>query len=121
VRRAGWGRRFTTTLPREPHQRTYYTVAREGSEYFHSTTIHCPPCFRQPDANGYVHYSHLVVGATLVRAGSHPGLPLDTEEVRNPTAESHPKDCALTAGKRSIARRRREHPQRALRVLGDER
>jgi hypothetical protein len=120
VRRAGWGGRFTTRLPSGQHQGTYYTVALDGSEYFHSTKIQCPHCLRQPAPKGQVHYSHLVVGATLVRAGSHQVLPLDVEEVRNPTAESHPQDCELTAGKRLIARVRREHPQMALIVLGDD-
>jgi len=120
VRRAGWGHRFTTTLPSGQQQGTYYTVALDGSEYFHSTTIQCPHCLRQPDAKGRVHYSHLVVGATLVRAGSHQVLPLDAEEVGNPTAQSHPQDCELTAGKRLIARLRREHPQMALIVIGDD-
>lgn len=39
--------------------------------------------------------------------------------MRNPTAESHPQDCELTAGKRLIARLRREHPPMARVVLGD--
>ena len=120
MRRAGWGGRFTTTLPSGQHQGTYYTVALDGSEYFHSTRIQCPHCLRQSDSKGQVHYSHLVVGATLVRAGSHHVLPLDAEEVRNPTAASHPQDCELTAGKRLIARLRREHPQMALIVIGDD-
>ena len=120
VRRAGWGGRFTTTLPSGQHQGTYYTVALDGSEYFHSTQVQCPHCLRQPDPKGRVHYSHLVVGATLVRAGSHQVVPLDVEEVRNATAESQPQDCELTAGKRVIARVRREHPQMALIVIGDD-
>ena len=120
VRRAGWGGRFTTTLPSGQHQGTYYTVALDGSEYFHSTKVQCPHCLRQPDSKGQVHYSHMVVGATLVRAGSHQVVPLDAEEVRNPAADSHPQDCELTAGKRLIARLRREHPQMALIVIGDD-
>ncbi len=120
MRRAGWGGRLTTPLPSGQHQGPYYTVALDGSEYFHSTNIQCPHCLRQPDQKGRVHYSHLVVGATLVRAGSHHVVPLDAEEVRNPTAESQPQDCELTAGKRLIARLRREHPQMALIVIGDD-
>lgn len=120
VRRAGWGGRFTTPLPSGQHQGTYYTVALDGSEYFHSTRIQCPHCLRQRDQQGRIHSSHLVVGATLVRAGSHQVLPIDAEEVRNPTVESHPQDCELTAGKRLIARLRREHPQMALMVIGDD-
>ena len=52
VRRAGWGGRFTTPLPSGQHQGTYYTVALDGSEYFHSTTVQCPHCLRQPDPQG---------------------------------------------------------------------
>jgi hypothetical protein len=120
VRRAGWGGRFTTRLPSGQHQGTYYTVALDGSEYFRSTQVQCPHCLRQPDSKGRVHYSHLIVGATLVRAGSHQVLPLDVEEVRNTTAESTPQDCELTASKRLLARLRREHPQMAQIVIGDD-
>src|SRR5262245_50680810 len=120
VRRAGWGGRFTTTLPSGHHQGTYYTVALDGSEYFRSTQVQCPHCLRQSDSKGRVHYSHLIVGATLVRAGSHQVLPLDVEEVRNVTAESRPQDCELTAAKRLLARVRRDHPQLGQIVIGDD-
>lgn len=120
VRRAGWGGRFTTTLPSGQHQGTYYTVALDGSEYFRSTQVQCPHCLRQSDSKERVHYSHMIVGATVVRAGSHQVLPLDVEEVRNTTAESTPQDCELTAAKRLIARVRREHPQMAQIVVGDD-
>jgi hypothetical protein len=72
VRRAGWSRRFTTTLP-------------SGS-----------------------------------RQGVYQVLPLDVEEVRNATAGSTPQDCELTAAKRLLARVRREHPQMAQIVIGDD-
>jgi hypothetical protein len=120
VRRAGWGGRFTTTLPSGQHQGTYYTVALDGSEYFRSTQVRCSHCLRQSDSKGRVHYSHLIVGATLVRAGSHQVVPIDVEEVRNSTAESAPQDCELTAAKRLLARLRREHPQMAQIVIGDD-
>ena len=120
VRRAGWSGRFTTPLPSGQHQGTYYTVVVDGSEYFRSTQVQCPHCLRQPDSKGRVHYSHLVVGATVVRAGSHQVLPLDGEEVRNASAESTPQDCELTATKRLLARVRREHPQMAQLVIGDD-
>jgi hypothetical protein len=120
VRRAGWGSRFRTTLPSGQHQGTYYTVALDGSEYFRSTKVQCPHCLRQPDPQGRVHYSHKIVGATVVRAGSHQVVPIDVEEVRNATAESAPQDCELTAGKRLITRLRREHPQMALIMIGDD-
>jgi len=120
VRRAGWSRRFTTTLPSGEHQGTYYTVALDGSEYFRSTQLQCPHCLHQTDPQGREHYSHKIVGATVVRAGSHQVVPLDVEEVRNVTAESAPQDCEVTAGKRLIARLRQEHPQMALIMIGDD-
>jgi hypothetical protein len=120
VRRAGWGGRFTTTVPSGQPQGTYYTVALDGSEYFRSTQVQCPHCLRQPDSKGRVYYSRFIVGATVVRAGSHQVLPLDVEEVRNATAESTPQDCELTAAKRLLARVRREHPQMAQLVIGDD-
>jgi len=82
--------------------------------------VQCPHCLRQTDPQGRVHYSHKIVGATVVRAGSHQVVPLDVEEVRNATAESTPQDCELTAGKRLITRVRREHPQMALIMIGDD-
>jgi hypothetical protein len=120
VRRAGWGRRFTTMLPSGEHQGSYYTVALDGSEYFRSTKIQCPHCLRQTDPQGRVHYSHKIVSATVVRAGSHQVLPLDVEAVCNVTVESAPQDCELTAGKRLIARLRQEHPQMAFIMIGDD-
>jgi hypothetical protein len=120
VRRAGWRGRFTTTLPSGEQQGTYYTVALDGSEYFRSTKIQCPHCLRQTDPQGRVHSCHKIVGATVVRAGSHQVLPLDGEEVRNATVESAPQDCELTAGKRLITRLRQEHPQMALIMIGDD-
>lgn len=120
VRRAGWGGRFTTTLPSGEHQGTYYTVTLDGSEYFRSTQVQCPHCLRQTDPQGRGHYAPKSVGATVVRAGSHQVLPLDVEEVRNAAAESAPQDCELTAGKRLITRVRQEHPQMALIMIGDD-
>jgi hypothetical protein len=60
------------------------------------------------------------VGATVGRAGAHQVVPVEVEEVRNATAESAPQDCEVTAGKRLITRLRREHPQMALIVIGDD-
>ena len=119
IRRAGWGTRFKTTLPTGRHQGDYYTVALDGSEYFHSTKIQCGGCLRRTAAKGQVHYSHQVVAATVVRAGSHQVVPLDAEEVHN-TEGQLTQDCELTAGKRLIARLRRDHPQMPLILTGDD-
>ncbi len=126
IRRAGWAGPFKTALPRTAgatvrYTKTeeYYTVALDGTEYFHSTAIQCPECLRKTTAKGEVHYSHTVVAATLVKAGTHRILPLDVEAVRN--SDGHEKqDCEINAGKRLIQRLRREHRQLKMIITGDD-
>jgi hypothetical protein len=115
MRRVGWMARFVTAVAGEK----YYPVVLDGSEYFHSTQIHCPACLHQRQANGETHYSHLVVGATVTRAGSHAILPLEVEEVSN-RVEQETQDCELTAAKRLVKRLRAEHRQLAMCLVGDD-
>jgi hypothetical protein len=115
MRQTGWTTRFVTTV----NGVNYYTVVLDGSQYFSSEKIQCPFCLQRKDKNGDLHYSHSVVGATLVRAGSHAILPLDAEEVRN-TDGSEKQDCELNAGKRLIHRLRQEHRQLPMIVAGDD-
>lgn len=115
MQRTGWTVRYVTPL----NGVNYYTVAVDGSQYFSSANLHCPFCLQRKDKNGDVHYSHTVVGATLVRAGSHDILPLDAEEVRNSDG-SVKQDCEIKAGKRLVTRLRQEHRQLAMLVAGDD-
>jgi hypothetical protein len=115
MRRVGWTTRFVTEVAGQK----YYPTVLDGSEYFHLTQIHCPSCLRQRQANGETHYSHGVVAATVMRAGSHEILPLDAEEVRN-TDGQQKQDCELTAAKRLVNRLRAEHRQLSVCVVGDD-
>lgn len=115
MRRVGWTVKFVT----EVEGQKYYTVALDGSQYFSSTKIECPGCLRRADKQGEIHYSHVVVGATLVRAGSHAILPLDAEQVRNEDGQEK-QDCELNAGKRLVHRIRQAHRQLNLCVMGDD-
>ena len=115
MRRVGWTARFVTEVAGEK----VYPVVLDGSEYFHSTQIHCPHCLPQRQASGETHYSHLVVSATVTRAGSHAILPLDVEEVSNREVPE-PQDCELTAAKRLVKRLRGEHRQLAMCLVGDD-
>jgi hypothetical protein len=115
MRRVGWTTRFVTEVAGEK----YYPTVLDGSEYFHSTQIHCPSCQRQRQANGVTHYSHGVVAATVTRAGSQEILPLDAEEVRNIDGQQK-QDCELTAAKRLVKRLRAEHRQLAMCIVGDD-
>ena len=115
MRRVGWTARFVTAVAGTK----YYPTVLEGSEYFHSTQIHCPSCLHQRQANGETHYSHVVVGATVTRAGSHAILPLDAEEVHNSDGLQK-QDGELTAAKRLVTRLRAEHRQLSLCIVGDD-
>jgi len=61
----------------------------------------------------------VVVAATLVRAGSHRILPVNAEMCQTSDG-AEKQDCELSAGKRLIARVRREHRQLPLVVTGDD-
>jgi hypothetical protein len=115
IRRVGWTARFVTEVAGQK----YYSIVLDGSEYFHSPQIHCPHCLRQRQANGETHYSHVVVGATVTRAGSHAILPLDAEEGCN-REEQETQDCELTAAKRLVKRLRAEHRQLSRCIVGDD-
>ena len=114
MRRLGWTKEFATRVG----EQSYYTMLLDGSEYFHSTEIACPGCLRQADKNGKMNYSHQIVAATIVKAGSHQVLPLDVEEVRNSDG-TEKQDCEIKAGKRLIERVRQEHRQLGLCAVGD--
>ncbi|MBI3799760.1 MAG: hypothetical protein HY268_22655 [Deltaproteobacteria bacterium] len=115
MRGVGWTARFVTEVGGEK----YYPTVLEGSEYFHSTQIHCPSCLHQRQAHGETHYSHVVVAATVTRAGSHAILPLDAEEVHK-TEGQQKQDCELTAAKGLVTRLRAEHRQLSLCIVGDD-
>jgi hypothetical protein len=115
MRRVGWTTRFVT----EVGGKKYYPTVLDGSEYFHSTQIHCPGCLHQQQANGETHFSHVVVAATVTRAGSHAILPLDAEEVRNTDGQQQ-QDCELTAAKRLVKRLRSEHRHLSMCLVGDD-
>jgi hypothetical protein len=120
MRRAGWAEQYKTRVPSGKNEGSYYTMVLDGMEYFRSSEIHCPGCLKKEDSkSGQTDYCYWVVGATLVKAGSHRILPLDVEEVRN-TDGQEKQDCELNAGKRMIERVRKEHPQLPLIVLGDD-
>jgi hypothetical protein len=120
ARRAGWTEQYKTNLPSGKNKGGYYTMPLDGMEYFHSNEIQCPGCLKKVDSKSeQTSFSHSVVAATLVKAGSHRIFPLDVEEVRNTDGEKK-QDCELNAGKRLTKRVREEHPHLALIVLGDD-
>ncbi|MEJ7711979.1 MAG: hypothetical protein WKF84_19440 [Pyrinomonadaceae bacterium] len=60
-----------------------------------------------------------MVAATLVKSGKRLILPFDAE-ICSPQDGSEKQDCEVQAAKRLVGRVRREHPQLALIVTGDD-
>ena len=120
LRRAGLAEQYKTRLPSGKNVGDYLTMPLDGTQYFNSTQIECPDCLTKTDKkSGETHYSHCVVAATLVKAGSHRIFPMDVEEVRN-TDGKEKQDCELNAAKRLIVRFREEHPQMKVIIGGDD-
>jgi hypothetical protein len=118
VRRAGWAQEFKSTVPSGFHQGDYYSAMLAGRDDFPSTNIQCAGCWQRPAPGGEGHFRHTVVAATRVKAGSHRGLPLDVEEVRNSDGQDK-QACELKAAKRLRPRLRQEQPQ-LPRIIGGE-
>lgn len=114
MRRIKWLERFKTSVGGTD----YLTLVLDGSEYFHSTKIHCPSCLRQNHSSGTVHYSHQVLAATIVKANSHQILPFDAEPIRNSDGADK-QDCETNAAKRLVGRIRLKHPRLNLIAGGD--
>jgi hypothetical protein len=113
-RRSGWAAEFKTSQALG----ALYPVALDGTDYFSSTKIECPSCLRAEISEGTTLYRHAILAATLVKSRAHQILPLDAEPIANTDGEKK-QDCEITAGKRVVARLRREHPKLPLLVLGD--
>jgi hypothetical protein len=119
VRRAGQAEQYKTTIPSGKHKGGWYTMPLDGVQYFHSTKVECPRCLEKKEKNGTVHYSHCVVAATLVKAGTHRIFPLDAEEVCRQDGQEK-QDCEINAAKRLLPRFRAEHPQLPVIIGGDD-
>lgn len=119
IRRAGWATQFQSEVRSGADAGNYYVVALDGTQYFDSRAIGCPNCLQRRDTNGVLHHWHLVVAATIVRAGSHRILPIDAE-VASPQDGSEKQDCESAAAKRLLQRVRREHRQLSVIVTADD-
>lgn len=119
ARRVGWMSRFVTHLRQGQERMAAYTLALDGTQYFHSTKLQCPGCLRREDAQGQLHYSHQVVAATLCKPGSHQIWPLEVEQITNGDG-SQKQDCELNAAKRLLKRFRAEHRQLPVIMTGDD-
>jgi hypothetical protein len=57
-------------------------MAIDGTEYFSSTTLHCPNCSSRQHKNGTIHHFHGVVTPVLVCPGQTQVIPLVPEFIQ---------------------------------------
>lgn len=95
----------------------YYLVPIDGSQYFSSTTIHCPGCLRAT-SKARTRYYHQILQAVIVHPNMRQVLPLAPEPIKN-TDGSKKQDCEINAGKRLVANMRKRHPKLPIIVTGD--
>jgi hypothetical protein len=94
-----------------------YLVPIDGSEYFSSNKICCPGCLTQRKA-GRVRYHHNIVQAVIAHPDIRHVLPFAPEAVTNRDGNKK-QDCEINAGKRLLAKIRKNHPKLSIIIGGD--
>jgi len=97
----------------------FYICSIDGTQYFHSNSIHCSDCLSSKHKNGDVSYSHKVLQAALMHPDMRQVIPLMPEEIRN-TDGTIKQDCEINAAKRLIPAIKKDHPQLGLIIVGDD-
>jgi len=115
---------FFSRLQRGKHLQKYqlfpglYLCSVDGTQYYHSKTIHCDHCLTMTHRNGSVSYSHKVLQAAVMHPDKKQVIPLMPEEIRN-TDGTKKQDCENKAFKRLIPQIRKDHPRLGLIIGGD--
>jgi hypothetical protein len=93
-------------------------LALDGTEYFHSTHIHCENCSTKVKA-GMTHYHHTALTPVLVAPGQHRIVPLAPEFIY-PQDGTEKQDCELRAAGRWLDRWGVRYAPWRIIVLGDD-
>lgn len=96
----------------------HYLLSVDGTGYFSSSRVHCKHCCEKRHRNGQVTYCHQMLGAVLVHPEQREVFPLAPEAIEKGDG-ARKNDCERNAGKRLLARVRREHPHLKLLVVED--
>jgi hypothetical protein len=96
----------------------HYLISNDGTGYFSSENIHCDQCLIKKSRSGVVTYTHQFLGSCIVHPDRRIVIPLCPEPIQN-TDGTEKNDCERNAGKRLLARFRREHPHMKAIVVED--
>jgi hypothetical protein len=95
-----------------------WLISFDGSQYFHSTRIHCPQC-REVVLNGQPHYAHTVVAPVLVAPGQPEVIVLEPEFI-TPQDGQEKQDCELRASERWLTRQATRFAPGSVTYLADD-
>jgi hypothetical protein len=95
-----------------------WLLAFDGTQYFHSTEIHCPQCTER-SINGRTHYSHALVAPLIVAPGHSHVIALEPAFIM-PQDGYEKQDCELRASERWLKRNAHRFPAGSVTVLGDD-
>ena len=95
-----------------------WLMAFDGTQYFHSTEIHCAQCSTRV-VNGRTHYSHALVAPLLVAPGQSQVIALEPAFIL-PQDGQEKQDCELRASERWLKRNAKRFPAGSVTVLGDD-
>jgi len=94
-------------------------IALDGTEYFHSKSIHCHNCSTRQRGKGGKEYFHAMLGVTLVAPGHAKVIPLQPEFIA-PQDGAEKQDCENAAAKRWLAAHGEQYARLNPIYLGDD-
>jgi hypothetical protein len=94
-------------------------VAMDGTQYFSSSTVHCPQCNVTEHRNGSITYSHTAVTPVIVAPGNPRVLPLEPEFI-SPQDGHKKQDCENAAAKRWLSQFGSHYRSMGITILGDD-
>jgi len=95
-----------------------YLCSIDGTQYYHSTKIHCSSCLKTNKRNKIISYSHKILQAAIMHPDMRQVIPLMPEEISNVDGDTK-QDCEINASKRLIPKLRKDHPQLGIIIVGD--
>ncbi|MBI3420517.1 MAG: transposase [Candidatus Sungbacteria bacterium] len=96
----------------------HYLISNDGTGYFSSETIHCGQCLTKTNRSGDTVYAHQFLGSCIVHPDRRVVIPLCPEPIKNSDGSAK-NDCERNAGKRLLARLRRNHPRLRAIIVED--
>lgn len=94
-------------------------VSLDGTNYFSSKALHCPPCCTRQLTNGPSLYSHTAITPVIVCPGQPQVIALPPAYIMPQDGQAK-QDCERAAGKRWMTKHAQQMAPHGVTVLGDD-